>query len=447
MAGWENSNEDIYVEQVEEFVDTNPDLYKQRTIVALNEGRYNDALIEAKLALSYGKQELQYHLLVARVLFEMNNYQLCMEKLISSGLWNQVSEEADNGDLLMDEVDFIFYAYAVCYKKLGKRNDNTDIVIVTPDGMGMYSDIQTAVNAAKSNQDIMITSGTYYGDITIRNRDVRIFGTSVGEINSNIYPILSGKILIENSDAKMYALSFNGANATENIIKISDSNVIINQCLFTNKPNITGIYVYKDSECIVEYSSFSNLNIGITNEVNRNVLTVFQCNFDRNRVGVVATDDTKVIDSKFFKNRDAGVYPVISRGEKIRVENSDFEENGCGIIIVDSKIDITNSKFYRNNYHIAFEDAGYFTVCDSSFIGSKGPSFVGKRNISAGRKLKEYVGYMVFDNCLLENNNSLARKDNKGMILLKQENNLTIRNNGELNSYAEGIKSFLNKWL
>ena len=84
---------------------------------------------------------------------------------------------------------------------------------------------------------------------------------------------------------------------------------------------------------------------------------------------------------------------------------------------------------------------------DTSFVGSKGPSFIGQRSYDNNRNLKEYVGYMDFEKCLLENNNSLARKDNRGMTLLKRENNLTIRNNGELNSYAEGIKSFLNKWL
>lgn len=126
MAGWETNSENIYVEKIEELVDTNPDLYKQRTIAALNECRYRDALNEAQMALKYGNQELQYHLLVARVLFEMKNYQLCMEKLISSGLWHQVTEEADNADLLMDEVDFIFYTYAICYKKLGKRGKSVN---------------------------------------------------------------------------------------------------------------------------------------------------------------------------------------------------------------------------------------------------------------------------------------------------------------------------------
>ena len=49
----------------------NPDLYKQRAIVAINECRYKDALKEAQLALKYGKQELQYHVLIVRTLLEM----------------------------------------------------------------------------------------------------------------------------------------------------------------------------------------------------------------------------------------------------------------------------------------------------------------------------------------------------------------------------------------
>ncbi len=447
MAGWNTDNVNISVESVEEFVDTNPDLYKQRTIAALNEKRYKDALEEANKALEYSNKELQYHLLVARVYFEAQIYESCYNKLISAGLLRYVNEDYDKGELLMDEMDFVFYSYAVCYKKLGKSNANVETIVVTPDGKGMCQTLQAAVNVAKSNQIIMMTCGTYTGDVKISNKDVSIYGTPMGMRNRSIYPVLTGKITIENSKAEIIALKFNGKDTSEQIIKIDDSNVYLNECVFSDKNNITGIYVYKNSECEVEFCDFFGLDIGITNEVNRNILTVIKSCFKSNRVGVVATDITEIVGCDFIKNRDAGVYPVVSRGEKISARESTFEENGCGLIIVDSYIDIQKSKFYRNHYHIAFKDAGYFVVRNSSFIGAKGPCFIGERDTKKNRKLKEYVGYMIFEDCLLENNNSLARSDNRGMTLLKSEKNLTIRNNGELNSYAEGIKSFLDKWL
>ena len=446
MAGWESSD-DIQIESVEEIIDTNPDLYKQRTIAALNQKRYREALEEAYEALKYGNKEMQYRLLVVRVLFESRDYRGCMQKLISYGLWKQVSDEPDNGDLLLDEVDFVFYAYAICYKALGMRNADTDIIIVTPDGRGMCPDIQTAINTANSKQEIVITSGTYRGNVRIENKTVHIYGTSVGEADSNIYPILTGKIEIKNSDANIYALSFNGSEAEKKIIVIDDSSVIVNQCIFFNNSGVTGVYVHKNSECTIEYCRFEYLDIGITNEVIQNSSIVRNCHFEKNRIGVTATDSIQIINTKFVKNTHSGIYAVVSRGGDISIENCEFEENKSGIGIVDSEINIRGSKFYRNYYHIGFVDAGNFSVYDTSFVGSKGPSFIGQRSYDNNRNLKEYVGYMDFEKCLLENNNSLARKDNRGMTLLKRENNLTIRNNGELNSYAEGIKSFLNKWL
>ena len=100
-------NEEVVSVEYEEYVDTNPDLYKQRTIAALNEHRYKDALKEAQLALNYGKQELQYHVLILRVLLEMEQYSVCYKYLLGSGLWkNRKSKE-----LLSDERNYLYYVY------------------------------------------------------------------------------------------------------------------------------------------------------------------------------------------------------------------------------------------------------------------------------------------------------------------------------------------------
>lgn len=128
----------------------------------------------------------------------------------------------------------------------------------------------------------MITSGTYRGNVRIENKTVHIYGTSVGEADSNIYPILTGKIEIKNSDANIYALSFNGSEAEKKIIVIDDSSVIVNQCIFFNNSGVTGVYVHKNSECIIEYCRFEYLDIGITNEVIQNSSIVRNCHFEKN---------------------------------------------------------------------------------------------------------------------------------------------------------------------
>lgn len=148
MAGWENDSEEIYVEKVEEFVDTNPDLYKQRTIVALNERRYKDALKEAQLALKYGNQELQYHVLIVRVLLEMGQYDVCYKYLTGSGLWKSRKSK----ELLPDERNYLYYTYARCFKECGFDVGTAELIIVTDDVYNVYIKL-----ADLNNKGITIT--------------------------------------------------------------------------------------------------------------------------------------------------------------------------------------------------------------------------------------------------------------------------------------------------
>lgn len=110
MADWGSSDSDIHVESVEEILDTNPDLYKQRTIAALNERKYNDAVKEAETAVKYGNNVLEYHVLLARSLFEQGTYRECMKYIKDSGLW----EKREDDSLLYDEQDFITSSNYAC---------------------------------------------------------------------------------------------------------------------------------------------------------------------------------------------------------------------------------------------------------------------------------------------------------------------------------------------
>ncbi len=108
MAGWET--EKI---KVENRVDTSPNTYMQRTIDALNKGRYEDALEEAKKAVAYGKGELVYHVLLVRVVFTMKRYAGCLNYLVKSGLWNKRNDNS----LRPDEKKYLRYVYRVCCQK------------------------------------------------------------------------------------------------------------------------------------------------------------------------------------------------------------------------------------------------------------------------------------------------------------------------------------------
>ena len=70
-------------------------------------------ILTTYLALKYGNQELQYHVLIVRVLLEMGQYDVCYKYLMGSGLWkNRKSKE-----LLSDERNYLYYTYARCFKE------------------------------------------------------------------------------------------------------------------------------------------------------------------------------------------------------------------------------------------------------------------------------------------------------------------------------------------
>lgn len=91
MSGWIDEGE-IHVEY-EEILDTSPELYRRRTNAALNEKKYHEALKEAQLALKYGNNEWQYRALVAKVIFEMKEYKVCMKYIMGSALWEDRNHE------------------------------------------------------------------------------------------------------------------------------------------------------------------------------------------------------------------------------------------------------------------------------------------------------------------------------------------------------------------
>ena len=324
MAGWESSD-DIQIESVEEIIDTNPDLYKQRAIVAINECRYKDALKEAQLALKYGKQELQYHVLIVRTLLEMGQYEVCYNYLIGSKLWkNRKSEK-----LLPDERDYLYYTYARCFNECKFDVDKADFIVVTDDGKGMYSNIQTAIAYhGDSKKSIYLTKGRYNESICVIGQNIKIECDNIERaVITNPIQILKSNVKFENiefyTESDMVMLSANDA-------RCQLLNVIFRGKGKENKQ--TGIQLTSCKSINLKDTTFENLMIGVRAE-SKNV-NIENCNVINNKIGVLCA----------YKRTYQKSQSVVNCTE------SQIEKNEIGICAAcNSQVDISKTSFERNN--------------------------------------------------------------------------------------------------
>lgn len=217
MTGWDTSA-DIIVESVEEIIDTNPDLYKQRTIMALNECRYSDALQDAAKALEYSHGEAQYHVLILRVLFEAGNYASCMDYLSQKGLWKKRKDP----DLLPDERNYIYYVRGVCHRECHMSDSSINAVIITPDGRGMCVTIQEALKRSGGKKDIFLTAGTYEENIKL-NRDIRIYS------EPGFNPEIVGNIEIDSANVELAGITIGKKDSGIPLVSLGNS-----KCSFEN---------------------------------------------------------------------------------------------------------------------------------------------------------------------------------------------------------------------
>lgn len=442
---------------LEEEVDTNPDLYKQRTIQALNEQRYYDALYEAETALQYGRNELQYRVLKARVLFEMGDYNSCFNYINESGLWQSKRDE----NLLYDEQNFINYAYAVCFRECGLSIDDVETIIVTPDGKGMFKTVQEAIPYA-SGKTLFLTAGDYNDKVCILGKQnikitcainntanfknsVQIIKSTFEIHNLNLEFSTDIMMIINNSKGRLANLSFkNGGIATylQNCTEI-----MIYNCKYLN--NDIGVIVCSKNISFIDTKLESN-KIAIVcaskNMNDKNKANIKTCQFNKNKVAVLCALNGEIMidNSSFEKNQEAIVLglskfyitgttatePIIIDDINIFMPSITIYEcvDGDGGIVTIDNSEISHSE----NTGVCCDIDGLVSLSNSRIIGTRGLGAPGY-----GIWVKK-GGVCRLDNCLLKNN-MYATKIEDGAIY--RETNSRQLNNDVVGLGVESIKN------
>lgn len=418
MAGWENNDENIRVESVEEFVDTNPDLYKQRTIAALNEKRFKDALREAQLALKYGNQALEYHVLIVRVLFEMGEYEVCFKYLTNSGLWSK----RDDTGLLQEERNYIYYVYAVCYK--GDNIAERKNVFVTADGKGMYTSLQHAIDRCRQGQEIILIDGCYKSSI----------GSSEYAFSSGYTEFEEEKIYIDNKEVVIKGLG----------------NIIISTQMEINnaKVEILGIKIkaMKDDKLITKDEDGGEGIITIKKSYAKfEKVTLYSVVLNREEriIGGIAVDDNSEVFVNNCKFNQIAI-GILAEDGNICIDNCEFScTSGVGCSVKynykeSPKMYIKNSKFYDPN-----PSQGIGVYCQGGFIEAVDCDIHGiKIGIYSGAN--EQTPQFKKGECVLKNCRIHECIVN---IALGEGGNMRIESSTISQGYECGIKAFDNTRL
>lgn len=461
MAGWENSDEEIYVESVEEFVDTNPDLYKQRTIVALNERRFKDALKEAQLALKYGNQELQYHVLIVRVLLEMGQYDVCYKYLTGSGLWKSRKSK----ELLPDERNYLYYTYARCFKECGFDIGAAELIIVTDDGKGMYPNIQSAVAYQEYGKKIYLTKGRYNEALSIIGKDVVI------ECDDTERAVITEPVQILKSNVKFKNIVFDVKKEVV-MLYANDAQCSLSGTIFKGKgkeKKQVGLHLLKCKSIYLNDVTFEDLLIGamvLSKNVNVNkthllnnkigilcaskqtfkdpqsVVNGVDNHIEKNEIGIcIACNSYAKINRTVFENN---VDAVICMSNSIVIQNFATERIELdGIVIYPDKMDIflqgksgcvemKDSEIHRSkNVGIAVCDKGNVEATNCKIVGSS--SLVG---LGYGVYAKD-SGKVILKDCLLENNRKAICITDNAIV---DKRNVRLLNNDVVGATLEGVK-------
>ena len=343
MSGWENNNNEPIVESVETIHVTEPSLYKQRAIQALNEHAYDNALKEAQMAINYGNH-LEYKVLYLRCLFEAGRYVECLRFLQSSNLWRY----RDSQDLLPDERNYIYYVRGVSHRESHSSDHDVNAIIVTPDGKGMCRTVQEAIERYAPEKEIFLTSGEYYENIDIF-KDAKIRSKDIlGEcaIYGKIY-IYRGHVSISNIElvaCKQSAPSTALVSVTGGACNFQDVKLIGN-----GKDSMISMGIALSDcnmKCTIEDAIILNFHTGLYADCDR--VLVKNCDISNNDIGINFTAKSPNKAGKPYYNAKS------ERDECLKIENCHFFHNRLAIYSASKKysLEVINITARENDYAV-----------------------------------------------------------------------------------------------
>lgn len=108
--------------QVDENLDTNPELYKKRADAASDKGLYDEAIKEIDKALEYSNAALEYQYFRANILYKAERFEECRQYIMQSDLW-QCENRMELSSMQWEK---LFTQYWFCSEKIFPRGMGDD---------------------------------------------------------------------------------------------------------------------------------------------------------------------------------------------------------------------------------------------------------------------------------------------------------------------------------
>ena len=364
-------NAEVKILDTEKVLDTDPELYKNRALDAIEKQYYLDAMAEAEKAIQYGNNWPRYQAVKARVLLATEKYDECITYLLKgSDLWKR---KDDMLELSNEDKDFVRYAFSVCYGQLGYPPEKLPEIILTADGRGMCGSIQEAVEKY-SDKKIFLTGGFYNENLYIENKILDILGSYYST------PHINGRWNLKNCKILLKGVAFTNQDVSPGyILKIENCDYGLSNLSFAAVGNIDSIFsrnnVDSEQELIgieirgcesnqaMDGITCTSLSVAI--EVSDTKIQIKDCRFERCGMGIgchnLESDNKVVISNCVFSDNYVGCSSI--RNGDVTIQHSEFKNNSIAAMV-----SLKGSK--EENYH--FEKAGRIKIINNSqIIGSR----------------------------------------------------------------------------
>lgn len=353
-------NAEIKVTAHERVEDTNPELYVKRALDALNSEYYESALSEAEKAIRYDEKNLpEYRTVKALVLAKMERYEECLDYLNGeSQLW----ELKKKGRLSAKDKSRVCYSCAVSLHGLSRYIDGSKDIIVTPDGLGMCKTIQEAVKKYPYST-ILLTSGTYYEDVCIKDAEVRIQGIDqANTVFSGLLRIIDSDICIE---GVVFSTNYQGKDG-QVIVGINNSKIRFTKGVIkSNAPEKEGLVGFSMENCKSILSRdvslsdvmFTGLKGGIGSC--EGFLKLERCTFYQNFLAVTVGKEGRLEVESSRINNNTIAFTCLSWGQA-SINRCEVTNNRLGIYVEkNGKCFLNGSRFGNNRNDYEIEDGAH----------------------------------------------------------------------------------------
>jgi len=235
---------------------------------------------------------------------------------------------------------------------LSSESVENSIIFVSDLGLGNFTTIQEAIDAAESGDTIYVFNGTYFENVVI-DKSIDLIGENKtntiinGRGAGNVIKINAENVIIQGFSIQHSGLIFPNAG-----INLSSNNNVIEDNILMN--NFYGMTLYVSSENTIRRNIIKNndhCGIYMSKSSNNTITNNTIQYHNYNGIGIYDSSDSNTIQKNSLNNNDfCGINIRISSNNNIK--NNNISDNNIGVHIPQSKNTVEDNILSNNRIDI-----------------------------------------------------------------------------------------------